>query len=484
MSSKEQTAESVFAEVLSTSLSEQKRQEIRSNYRAGHFGRVFPATSGVVPPILVGRASQTAQLLALVNDVCAGGEFSGILGVVVHGPRGTGKTALLSALQHRLDNTKLMQTISLDGNHELASVERFIGGLADYMEKRQQETRTSHSEASGGASAGVLKGGARHGRQTSLTSTPPPQDQSIQSAIRSVQRRSDHKPLLILVDEAHGADPAVLGEFMNAVQTMAARQRQPVGFVLAGTPDTLDVLRDSACKATWFRDRGQEKRFAPMPNDLSVEDCQQAIVETLDAAGVTVEGDGLADMLARCKGSPYFLQVLGESALRSASRRDDTAAFTIGGDIDQAFEKVVQDRYQTVWADIEGQGLSGCARQLGCLWRQMEKVGQQVNPQLIKVAIKSGLTNAPYQDESRLSFAEAQTHFKHLGLLWSTTGYDSGPWSLGLPSFFDYVEAQFQEPMNMAHLAVLPNLQADMDALFKQIGWDRSEPDVPTDSAR
>ncbi len=483
MPSKEQIAESVFAEVLSTSLSEQKRQDIRINYRAGRYEQVFPASSGFVPPLLVGRGEQIAQLSTLIDGVCRHNQGgSSVLGIVVHGPRGTGKTALLSALQHRLDHTKLMQTISLDGDHGLASVERFIGSLSDYMEKRQQETRQSHSETSGGVSAGVLKGGARHGRHTSLISTQLPQDKSIQSAIRSVQRRSDHKPLLILVDEAHGADPAVLGEFMNTVQTMAAGQKQPVGFVLAGTPDTLDVLRDSACKATWFRDRGQEKRFAPMPNDLSVEDCQQAIVKTLEAAGVTIEGDGLADMLARCKGSPYFLQVLGESALQWASRHGDTAMFTIGGEIDQAFEKVMQDRYQTVWADVESKNLSGCARQLGCLWRQMEKVGQQVNPQLIKVAIKSGLANAPYQDEGRLSFVEAHMHFKHLGLLWSITGYDSGPWSLGLPSFFDYVEAKFHEPMNMAHHAALPTLQADMNALFKQIGWD--DLDVPTDLAR
>ncbi len=179
----------------------------------------------------------------------------------------------------------------------------------------------------------------------------------------------------------------------------------------------------------------------------------------------------LEAMLPLCKGSPYFLQVLGQSALKAASQSNGIADFAVGGEIDLRFEERVQERYKEVWANLDGQNLSGCARQLGHLWRQMEKVGQQVDLTLIKMAIRSGLAHAPQQEEAVPSFEEAQTHFKHLGLLWSMTGYDEGPWSLGLPSFFDYVESKFHEPRKVVHHDVLPNLEADMDALFQRTGW-------------
>ena len=51
------------------------------------------------------------------------------------------------------------------------------------------------------------------------------------------------------------------------------------------------------------------------------------------------------------------------------------------------------------------------------------------------------------------------------------TGYDEGPWSLGLPSLFDYVESKFHEPRKVVHHDVLPNLEADMDALFQRTSW-------------
>ncbi len=258
---------------------------------------------------------------------------------------------------------------------------------------------------------------------------------------------------------------------MNAVQLLA--ERHPIGFVLAGTPDTLDVLRHNDCKATWFHDRAQEERFAPLPNDLSVDVCCHAITETLAAAGVAIKYRGdLEAMLPRCKGSPYFLQSLGQAALAEASAHQDVADFAAGGEIDQLFEKDIQDRYSTTWVDLEGRNLAGCARQLGCLWRWAEAAGAEVKSALIKHAIRSGLSQAPYQEEAVPSFEEAQSHMKHLGLLWPVIGYAEKEWSLGLPSFFDYVETQFQDPSNFQHRQALPRLEADMNDLFKRLGWD------------
>ncbi len=461
---------SIFCDVSTETLTNAQKKAIRKAYVKGSMGQIFPASSGVVPPLFVGRESQMGKVDRLVQGITDKSASEGIHGVVLHGPRGTGKTAMIDAIETGALKNETLHIIRTNGNTALTSVDMFLARIAEQMSPLEEKTTSTKTHKSVKGKGIVAEGEIGRESQTSSTQKPHQTGMSIESGFESVLLHNQNKPLLLLIDEAHGADPSVLGMMMNSVQSLAGQY--PIGFVLAGTPDTLDVLRDPACKATWFRDRAQEKRFAPLPNDLSVDVCRNAIVETLDAAGVRIQDNtDLEAMLARCKGSPYFLQVLGEAALHAASQCDDIADFSVGGEIDHHFEMRVQDRYQTTWADLEGRNLSGCARQLGRLWHRQAQVDEEIDFMLVEQAIRSGIRNAPYSERQQLSFEEAQTHFKHLGLLWSMTGYDEGPWSLGLPSFFDYVESKFHEPRKVAHQDVLAKLEADMDALFQRIGW-------------
>ncbi len=443
-----------------TSLTAEKCRAIRDAYSDDDFDEVFPAGSAVVPALFVGRKAQLEKISSLVRGVQRGG---GLLGAVIHGPRGTGKTALLSALRQAIGADDAM-VIGMTGNGALRSDETLISRLSRFMSPLE-ETSSSHR--------GGTKLGVSYHYETSTTHKERIYERDIQSSIESVVDNFPGKPVFLLVDEAHGADPMVLGNLMNSVQAITTGGQGRIGFVLAGTPDTLDVLSDTRCRASWFLDRAQDERLIPVPNDLSVEDCEQAIQAILKAANVTVQGNDLRNMLARCKGSPYFFQVLGQSALASASRHGDIAVFEVGGEIDRRFEKVIGDRYRMMWRNLNDKNLSACARQMGCLWRRMEEVGDEMSYDLIRDALESGLKH-PSSKKSVLSLDEAEIHFKHLGLLWSTSGDDEGPWSLGLPSFFDHVEHQFESSRQRALQATLPKLQADMETLFDQVGWRRS----------
>ena len=57
----------------------------------------------------------------------------------------------------------------------------------------------------------------------------------------------DLYPVLFSLDEAHEADPIVLGRLLNAVQL--AGQHRPVGAILAGTPGLLETLRRQPCSS-------------------------------------------------------------------------------------------------------------------------------------------------------------------------------------------------------------------------------------------
>ena len=437
----------VFADIATTRLSETQAKKIRSNYRSGDFSKVFPAGSSAIPSLMVGRQSQIAQLSALAKEVIDNDNPS-IVGVVLHGPRGTGKTALLNALHRGLNSIGYVDVISMTGNDELTSDEKLIERLSKFITPKPELSEKTSRDTSGRLDLGLAAGRTSARVEVEQrVSGGQPEFISIGSCLHSFLDEAPERPAMFLVDEAHGADPAVLGHLLNAIQSFTGADDHSIGIVLAGTPETLDVLRHPECKATWFRDRAQSDRFSPMPNDLSALACQHAVDAILKAADVSIHDYAdLEHAVQGCKGSPYFLQLLGKAALESASRNEGVADFQVGGEIDRVFKQGVQARYEETWNDLEDKGLTGCALQLGALWKAAKANGFTIDRQLIRKAIQSGLDHGPRPDNDIIETStQANTHFKHLGLLWSPSRHTEGPWDLGLPSFFDFVEERFEK---------------------------------------
>ncbi|MCY4214426.1 MAG: hypothetical protein OXF68_12460 [Gammaproteobacteria bacterium] len=212
-----------------------------------------------------------------------------------------------------------------------------------------------------------------------------------------------------------------------------------------------------------------------MPNDLVADECVAAMACIFDAAGVSIaDRDAVGSAAAACKGSPYFLQLLGRASLESASISDDLADFRAGGPLMAAFAEGVQARYLRVWRDVQAKGLGPCARQLGALWRRLEASGELMDAEWIDRAISSGLRHSSHSG-AKMSLEGAARHFRHLGLLWSPSGDSLRPWDLGLPSFFDYVESLYRNPARIALRASLPTLEADMESLIEG-GFSDPEP--------
>lgn len=465
----------VFGHVATRQLTRKDRARIRRLYRAGRFDLVFPAGSAAQPALLVGRTPQMAQLSALANELFDPPDVPrSKFGVVLHGPRGTGKTALLDAFAKGVARAK-SRIIQLTGA-ALSSPERFIHSLMMSLPPAPEHSTGTRSvdEVKGGA--GVLGGRMRREVESHThTHGERPEKAAIEAAIRHLANSDQSAPasLALTFDEAHQADPAALGELLNAVQSLAGGANAlPVALVLAGTPDLLDVLGDPDCEASWFLDRAADaNRLAPVPNDLSPGDCALALAEPLAAAGVGFDSSLLRQAAEACKGSPSFTQVLGLAALTSAARNRDFADFSPDGEILAELSANAEARYRTAWADLDRQGLTGCARQLGALWRSKGTEGTygKITKPLVDRAIGSGLDHAPEgtAPKAPMDAHGAQGHFKHLGLLWSVTGHAEGPWSLGLPSFFDHAEAVFHDPDFPAHHAALPALETDMKNLLR-----------------
>ena len=136
--------------------------------------------------------------------------------MIVYGPRGNGKTALLRYLQKetlKKEGSKLdiLWTTPISLEHPEVFADLVIGDNASLRNK-------------------ISSAISRFGR------TP---------GIRYLlQERCQRKPLILIIDEAHCLDPKMAGVLLNESQTIR-NDGHPFLLVLAGTPDLPGTLRKS-----------------------------------------------------------------------------------------------------------------------------------------------------------------------------------------------------------------------------------------------
>ena len=450
----------LFDQVSHESILSADEERLRGMVEAGRSANVFPAGSSAPPPLLVGRERHIGQLKALGLEILTGGpkgDPPSRMGVVIHGPRGTGKTALLNLFKNEMARMKA-RIIDLDGD-ALDSPHAAATALAEAL--RDSSVRRSASEHKVSVSADVLEASYGHrqeyeeaGGGASLVSTTL-------SALFTNKARARKRPVLIAIDEAHTADPRTLGILMSATQRLAAGGH-PIGFCFAGTPDLLDVIRQA--KATWFLDRAQDDRLCGVGN-LTQDECFDAVAEPLRVLGVDYDPLALRAASGRCGGSPYFTQVLGRAGLEAADRRE-FADFSAGSPALAQFDRAVSLRYREAWDTLRGMGLTASARQMGVLWRaHAAGVLSKLDEDLLSVAIESGMEHGPSAHKPQVASAgEAQMRLRHLGLVWDPNRRDE--WELGLPSFFTHVEAKFRKASSIQMPAARERLDADLEKLL------------------
>lgn len=105
-------------------------------------------------------------------------------------------------------------------------------------------------------------------------------------------------PVLFSLDEAHEADPVVLGRLLNAVQL--AGDMRPVGAILAGMPGLLDTL---AASRVTFWSRGENPAVGLLPDGEAHAVLARAFLD----AGPDAKADEVAELTRPADDYPYFL---------------------------------------------------------------------------------------------------------------------------------------------------------------------------------
>ncbi len=413
---------------------------------------IFTPGAGLPPPHLAGRTREQAAISRELSALAAGRHPSS--NIVLVGPRGNGKTALLRWTECEVSRRPLkgrIECVQLPARHvrsEADMARAFAGsGLRFPAEAEVELSAAAAPEGFGRAEGSVRSATKGFGK-------PPP---ALEEALR---RRCAKRGLAILVDEAHtlGACPRAAQALFNAVQTVAG-ERRPLLLILAGTPDTGPRL--NAVEAA-FWNRLRKIGIGLLDADAS----QEALRNPLRDRGYGIRGCALARAADEAQRYPYFLQIVGDALhvtaldapeeLEHGGERNPKGC--IGSEVVEralAASRAARDAYyDDRYDELERRDLvpaaAAVAEEFGALG------GDSLSSERLAAAITRAadpaLADAAGHARARNAVRWAERELRNLGFVWSAPGKgrECGP---GIPSFMDYVRDRAERPVDSCQKA-------------------------------
>ena len=357
----------------------------------------FRPGTGVPPPYLAGREEEQSLFRGYFDALRSG--RSAPAPILLYGPRGNGKTALLRWAKREVDADGGLDTHWLVGSNIPAPGD-FVArlGLGSWLRKIAPE---SVSVAGVGFS---LRGG---------------EDRPLLLA-EALEARAKAKPLVILLDEAHTLKPEVGQWLLNAAQ--AAGSEAPFLLVLAGTPDLRARLSEMEAS---FWNRAEQLPLGRLDETAAGEAIRRPLAED----GIGVEEEALARMVRESHGYPFFVQLWGRAAWDrvrgaggGAGRVTTAVVEEAAGEFEIRRNRYYSDRYR----ELEERDLLPAARAVAAAFRGEGLLSHAA----FRRAIERGGGGGP-------GIGAAAKALEHLGFVWQARGTLS--WEPGIPSLMDCI---------------------------------------------
>lgn len=360
----------------------------------------FRPGTGAAPPFLAGREAEQALFRDLLTDL-KHGTAPGTQ-VVLHGPRGNGKTALLGWLKREAAASGVETSVLRPS--EIQS------------ERRLRELLAPGSWWDRLASGEVAIAGFSW--KPGTMPAPPPGD------ILAARARTN--ALVLLLDEAHTLDLAVGRGLLNAAQEVGAEL--PCLLVLAGTPN-LEARLNAMGASFW--NRAEQMRVGR----LNEEAAGAAIQRPFDDEGIAVDAEALVTIVRESQRYPFFVQLLGRAVWAGVTGSGGSRV-TVAV-VDAALPHFGRTRrrfYRQRLDELQGSRLLPAAGAVAEAFRNRTAVGDRDLHAALEVAGVGGGDDADAATE-RLA---------NLGFIWRA---DEQPeWEPGIPSLMDYVRDHASVP--------------------------------------
>ena len=364
----------------------------------------FQPGPGKPPPYLAGRESEQALFRGWGAAVAQG--VPPPSPVILYGPRGNGKTALLVWLQRQLAAIPGMDVVRATPSR-VRTPAQFAGALLSntWLEKFASKELS------------VVGLTWRPGADR-----PPPTAEEV------IRLRVSRRPLTLLLDEAHTLAPEVGNALLNVSQEWGAEL--PFFLVLAGTPDLRDRL--SGMEAS-FWSRAESLRI----NRLADEPAAAAIERPLAEDGISIAPQALERVVRRSHGYPFFLQVWGLLLWECVAAEGRTSITTAEVEaVSPKFEERRGEYYADRYEELANRELLPVARAIADAFVRASSLPYPEVEAVVRGALGRSGANA--------DTAGAMTAMRHLGFVWR-----AGPVPIlepGIPSLMDYIRDYFPAP--------------------------------------
>ena len=365
--------------------------------------RVFSPGDGAPPPALAGRDAQQAVLLRCLADLAAG--TAPPHNIVLIGPRGNGKTALLNWFHGACGDSETPVDAVVLTPRDIPAFDALVDTLAPRRGFRKLLPRKLAIASVGSA-------------EWSHSGSAP------RNLTRELVARCRKRPLAALVDEAHTLDLDMGGILLNASQRV--RAEAPFLLVLAGTPG-LPAHLDAMDASFWGR-LGEGHLGVGLLDETAAA---KALTKPLAAHGVSVEDAALCAVLRHSQRYPYFIQLWGD-ALWKHHLATNTRKLT-GPDaavVQPAVTVLMAQYYQDRYRELETAGLQSAAKAVALVFQ----TGATATDHDIDAALATaGMDEAA----ARIASREALNRF---GYIWCPPS-QTPPivWTAGIPSLMTYV---------------------------------------------
>ena len=277
----------------------------------------FKPTAGAEPPVLAGRKK-------VIDDFTDGlTEGPGAPGRLmrISGPRGSGKTVLLTELG---DIAKNKGWVVVDETAGKGLVDRIMERLARQLPEANasMDIDLGFVKAHAGVSSGT--GGA-----------------DIRTVLDEACGRIGKKGVLVTVDEVQDADKGEMAAISQAVQHLI-REKKDVAFVFAGL--TMGVADFINGEAMTFLRRAKAEQLKSIPDD----DVAAAFEKTFGDSGMPIAGNALSAAVAATGGYAYMVQLVGYNVWKVARRHFGKSPAVTMEDVREGAEMAMGDYVEAV----------------------------------------------------------------------------------------------------------------------------------------
>ena len=355
----------------------------------------FQPGTGRPPPYLAGREEEQSLFRSHFEALRRG--RSAPAEILLYGPRGNGKTALLAWAEREAESDDRLEARWLTGSGVPAPealVQRLrLSSLFDRL--------SADSISFGGVGVSLRRG----------ESYPPLEE--------ALEARAKARPLLVLLDEAHTLEPKVGQWLLNAAQI--AGRRAPFLLVLAGTPDLRARLSEMDAS---FWNRAEQLPLGRLDETATAEAIRRPLAED----GIAVEAEALERIVRESHGYPFFVQLWGRAVWRRVRRSAAGAGAVTTAVVEESvgeFEARRNRYYLDRFREMEERELLPAARAVAAAFRDEDPLSAAAFRRAIG---RSG--GGP-------GGAEAAKALEHLGFVWQAGGTPS--WEPGIPSLMDYL---------------------------------------------